>query len=316
MNKGKEQATISNEPSSVKRTRTDATVVGEESPAEKKVVTEANAISSSAQRQPEKARVSALSSSDYAVSERKPSFKKADKPGFGHYKSDTVAKNKGDSNTNIKTPTSQSTRSKPISNTNRSKPTAGATATPIPIYDPETIAYYQQMGYSYDPNYAAVEENEVTAEDDDERRPTSRATSQNNSSRPAASATTSYSYPHNTFGHHIPYPGHLPHIPSPLSQGMPAMPPGTSATAWGRSASVPFGLDAGGHAHGRYPYQGMMPPGPFPPPPVPMPMPMPMPRPMAGSRTGGSMDEEALSNLIMAWYYSGYYTGLYQASRR
>jgi len=27
-------------------------------------------------------------------------------------------------------------------------------------------------------------------------------------------------------------------------------------------------------------------------------------------------DDEALANLLMAWYYSGYYTGLYQAKRR
>ncbi|KAG0253867.1 hypothetical protein DFQ27_007163 [Actinomortierella ambigua] len=34
---------------------------------------------------------------------------------------------------------------------------------------------------------------------------------------------------------------------------------------------------------------------------------------VAGSR---GMDDESLGNLIMAWYYSGYYTGLYQARRQ
>ncbi|KAI8638477.1 hypothetical protein BD408DRAFT_446774, partial [Parasitella parasitica] len=41
------------------------------------------------------------------------------------------------------------------------------------------------------------------------------------------------------------------------------------------------------------------------PPPPPPPLP-PVP----------SQDNEALSNLIMAWYYAGYYTGLYQAKQR
>ncbi|KAF9973997.1 hypothetical protein BGZ73_002719 [Actinomortierella ambigua] len=36
-------------------------------------------------------------------------------------------------------------------------------------------------------------------------------------------------------------------------------------------------------------------------------------RPAAGPR---GMDDESLGNLIMAWYYSGYYTGLYQARRQ
>lgn len=42
------------------------------------------------------------------------------------------------------------------------------------------------------------------------------------------------------------------------------------------------------------------------PPPAPPPMPSSMP----------TQDNEAFSNLIMSWYYAGYYTGLYQARQR
>ncbi|KAF9985067.1 hypothetical protein BGZ65_011825 [Modicella reniformis] len=35
-----------------------------------------------------------------------------------------------------------------------------------------------------------------------------------------------------------------------------------------------------------------------------------------GQLPTSGIDDEALSNLIMAWYFSGYYTGLYQAQRR
>lgn len=40
----------------------------------------------------------------------------------------------------------------------------------------------------------------------------------------------------------------------------------------------------------------------------------PMP-PMPKSGTSGS-DDDTLGNLMMAWYFSGYYTGLYQAQRQ
>ncbi|KAF9158270.1 hypothetical protein DFQ26_007814 [Actinomortierella ambigua] len=92
-----------------------------------------------------------------------------------------------------------------------------------------------------------------------------------------------------------------------------------------------------------YPGASTMPPGlhgaalPPPPPPPPPMMPWGIPAPpvppsstfmppflssgdagaahgsVAGSR---GMDDESLGNLIMAWYYSGYYTGLYQARRQ
>ncbi|KAL0090105.1 hypothetical protein J3Q64DRAFT_1728346 [Phycomyces blakesleeanus] len=45
-----------------------------------------------------------------------------------------------------------------------------------------------------------------------------------------------------------------------------------------------------------------------------MPTMPPMP-PMPQRSNGSSQDDEMLSNLMMAWYYSGYYTGLYQARR-
>lgn len=42
--------------------------------------------------------------------------------------------------------------------------------------------------------------------------------------------------------------------------------------------------------------------------------PPPPPNPPQASAAAG--EDEALSNLMMAWYYSGYYTGYYQAMRR
>ncbi|KAI8338558.1 hypothetical protein BC941DRAFT_423216 [Chlamydoabsidia padenii] len=45
----------------------------------------------------------------------------------------------------------------------------------------------------------------------------------------------------------------------------------------------------------------------------PGPAPMPFAPPPLGQHDNGN---EALTNMIMAWYYSGYYTGLYQAQHR
>ncbi|GJJ70882.1 hypothetical protein EMPS_03232 [Entomortierella parvispora] len=318
--------TISEGIAFTKRARTEA--MGDSSSG-KKAATESNV--KSVRDQPQKQNAS--SSSDYAVSERKPSFKKAEKSGFGHYKArqqgyndnsnsisgtGTTAGNKG-LNTNIKSNGGQSTKRTAPS---VSRPKSSPQASTPPVYDAETIEYYRQMGYSYDPDYAASAAQESVAQEEEEsaavgiddevrqptstqrvRRPASRAASQSGT---AARAIPPYPYPH-SFGH---YPGNSPHIPTP--QGMPRIPNMSGGSGWGRSASVPFGLNAGGHAHAQFSYPGsMMPPGP-PPPPT-----MPMTPPMAGSFTGGnSMDEEALGNLIMAWYYSGYYTGLYQASQR
>lgn len=314
--------TISSGLAPAKRARTEVT--GDISSG-KKAATDSNI--KSLGDQPEKQNAS--SSSDYAVSERKPSFKKAEKSGFGHYKArqqgsndnnvsvsgaDTASGNKGYNSNVGARPGAQSTKSKAASSTLR--PKTAVPAPTQPVYDAETIEYYRQMGYSYDPDYSAPAEQESGAREEDDgaavenedeevrprssaqraRRPMSRAASQTSN---AARATPPYPYPH-TFGH---YPGNPHHIPTP--QGMPGMP------GWGRSASMPFGPSSGRHAHARFSYPGgMMPPGA---PPMPS---MPMMPPMPGSFAGGSsMDEEALSNLIMAWYYSGYYTGLYQASQ-
>jgi len=321
--------TISTGIAPAKRARTE--VVSENSSG-KKAATESN---KPFKDQPETQSTS--SSSSYAVSERKPSFKKAEKSGFGHYKArqqgsndnnssisgaETTSGNKGfNNNSNTKTSGAQSTKSRAASSTFR--PKTAVPASTQPVYDAETIEYYRQMGYSYDPDYSASTEQDSAAPEEDEgadaekedeevrppnstqrvRRPISRAASQSST---AARATPPYPYPH-TFRH---YPGNPPHIPTP--QGMPGMPNMAGMPGWGRSASMPFGPSSGGHAHARFPYPGgMMPPRP---PPLPS---MPMMPPMTGSFAGGSlMDEEALSNLIMAWYYSGYYTGLYQASQR
>ncbi|KAI9025931.1 hypothetical protein CLU79DRAFT_743790 [Phycomyces nitens] len=43
--------------------------------------------------------------------------------------------------------------------------------------------------------------------------------------------------------------------------------------------------------------------------------PMPPMPPMPQRANSSAQDDEMLSNLMMAWYYSGYYTGLYQARR-
>mmetsp|Transcript_44044 Transcript_44044/g.89000 ORF Transcript_44044/g.89000 Transcript_44044/m.89000 type:complete len:160 (-) Transcript_44044:304-783(-) len=43
-------------------------------------------------------------------------------------------------------------------------------------------------------------------------------------------------------------------------------------------------------------------------------MPMPPPPLMPPMPPGAASDDEALSDLLLAWYYSGYYTGRYQAT--
>lgn len=83
-------------------------------------------------------------------------------------------------------------------------------------------------------------------------------------------------------------------------------------------------------AYGWYPNY-YPPPPPPPPPPGPQPPPHFYPsmhndpnRPFSGWRPKPSdmappmsgFDDEALTNLIMAWYYSGYYTGLYHGRKR
>ncbi|KAG0263737.1 hypothetical protein BG011_008166 [Mortierella polycephala] len=97
----------------------------------------------------------------YAVSERKPSFKKADKPSFSHHK---VPQQKKATKTGVNGKIGAST-SKPIKTTVPSAP---------PPVDAATIAYYQRLGYCYDPTYlganaaeAGNEEQEHEVEEDE-----------------------------------------------------------------------------------------------------------------------------------------------------
>ncbi|KAF9144169.1 hypothetical protein BG015_000188 [Linnemannia schmuckeri] len=325
----------------------------------------------------------------YDVSERKPSFKKADKPSFNHHKErrEEFEKEKARG-----TKGSASTTTTAIS--------SSTSAAPVSTVDAATIAYYQQLGYYYDPSYATAHSHEAILpdgeqgqeEDEDgdqsqsqeqqdchqyqqehghdgsaneveaagnskasgsahtshgsdasssKAKPTStsatsRAAHKNRAAYPVPNpygpgstmhpSQPSFYPPHHGFypGYH---PGHLPpappyHIPSgaptaaavtagprvggfgfPAPPGIPAM-PGMVPSGWnGPSAPRPFGQ--GSSAAGG---QGMMPPPPLPS--------FPPHSSGGGSFSGPKMDDEAFGNLIMAWYFSGYYTGLYQAQRR
>lgn len=91
--------------------------------------------------------------------------------------------------------------------------------------------------------------------------------------------------------------------------GTPVIPPGWGGIGAG-AMPMPFAHGPIPAAGGRnYPLGRMLPPPPtaatppgHPPPP--------------GQFSASGMDDEALGNLIMAWYFSGYYTGLYEAQRR
>ncbi|KAG0053637.1 hypothetical protein BGZ89_002871 [Linnemannia elongata] len=323
---------------------------------------------------------SQVSGSQYDVSERKPSFKKADKPSFSHHKErreefekEKTRKAKASATTTTAVPSSSTS----------------ASAAPVPTVDAATIAYYQQLGYYYDPSYATTQNIEQGQEGDEKEdqsqeqeqldhhqhqqeqghngsrneveaagngkvsgsahalhgsgasssktKPISTSTSA--SSRAALKNRAAYPVP-NPYGHgptmhpsQLPlypsphgsypgyYPGHLPPVhPSHIPPGAPTAaaaaagprggfgfpaPPGLVPPGWnGPGGPTPFGhgsFAAGG--------QGMMPP----PPPLP---PFPSHSGSGGPFSGPKMDDEALGNLIMAWYFSGYYTGLYQAQRR
>ncbi|KAG9072725.1 hypothetical protein KI688_000501 [Linnemannia hyalina] len=94
----------------------------------------------------------------YDVSERKPSFKKADKPSFNHHKErreefekEKARKAKASASTTAAGPSSSTS----------------AFAAPVPTVDAATIAYYQELGYYYDPSYAATH-NEGQGQEGDE----------------------------------------------------------------------------------------------------------------------------------------------------
>ncbi|KAF8973450.1 hypothetical protein BGZ46_009845 [Entomortierella lignicola] len=282
-------------------------------------------------------------STEYATTERKPSFKKADKSGFNRYKESRPDNSRSiDNNNNNKNQKSRTESSRAKTNTPQQHPSV----------DAATIAYYQQLGYYYDPSYDPSSTHQPSAETGgedqdqghDEGITHSRVQSKGRSNRVlkaslstssdmARSAKTLNSNAKNspksssntatanagtsstTFGHQGSsfWPGSMPAYPA-YQQGYY---PGVGPNGFG-VAGIPQGWGARGAA------------------PMPMPMPMPMPVPsmstggvgqhpvgmmppppmMSGQFSGAGMDDEALSNLIMAWYFSGYYTGLYQAQRR
>ncbi|KAK3838326.1 MAG: hypothetical protein JOS17DRAFT_786266 [Linnemannia elongata] len=315
----------------------------------------------------------------YDVLERKPSFKKADKPTFNHHKErrEEFEKEKA-----RKARASASTRAAaPSSSTS-------ASVAPVPTVDAATIAYYQQLGYYYDPNYATTQ-NEEEGQEGDEYEDQSQEQEQrhyhqhqqeqeHNGSRneveasgnskvsgsanalhgssassgktkkPISTSTSAtsraahkyraaypipnpyspgptmhppqspfYTSPHGFYPGY--YPGHLPQVPpSHIPPGAPTAaaaaagpkggygfpaPPGMVPHGWsGPGGPTPFGYGSSAASA-----QGMIPPPPLPPFP---------PHSGGGPFSGPKMDDEALGNLIMAWYFSGYYTGLYQAQRQ
>ncbi|KAG0369906.1 hypothetical protein BC939DRAFT_531488 [Gamsiella multidivaricata] len=266
-----------------------------------------------------------------AVTERKPSFRKADKPNFNHHKSRQV---EGAKRSNISTSTSAS------NSTQRTKakaetPTAeAATLSAYLPVDAATIAYYQQLGYYYDPSYEATQAAKTgdgkqeqqgleygaprssRAQSSTPNATTSKSSAHAKNRPPAGSSSgpapqsapfgssAMPMFPHHASQHGY-YAGYPPHIPfGAAAHGGFAIPGPSGATSpWGVGvAPMPFGPGSGPVPAGRH----------YPPPPT---MPFPLP-PLPGQLSVSGMDDDSLSNLIMAWYFSGYYTGLYQAQRR
>ncbi|KAF9122220.1 hypothetical protein BGW39_009896 [Mortierella sp. 14UC] len=325
---------------------------------------------------PTASQVQGTTISQYDVSDRKPSFKKADKPSFNHHKErqEEFEKEKA-----RKGKASASTAA-------TSSSTTAATPAQAPAVDAATIAYYQQLGYYYDPNYMATHGAEVASMDEEQARErddnedqlqwqehqlqqehghghghdrsgneveaagnskisgsaypsapssgkmkpaTSRAAHKNRAAYsipnpygpgPALQHPSQpfYPPPHGFYPGY--YPGHLPPAP-------PHIPLRAQTTAAAAAGPGGFGFSAGPGMPGM---PGIVPPGwnapgtPFghgpsaagtqrmmPPPPIPS-----FPHSGGGPFSASKMDDEALGNLIMAWYFSGYYTGLYQAQRR
>ncbi|KAI8595575.1 hypothetical protein EDD21DRAFT_390866 [Dissophora ornata] len=314
---------------------------------------------------------------EYAVTERKPSFRKADKPSFSHRKEDRKTNGgvRGEGASTTTTPTKAATSKTSVHRNQKVKAAAATTPSTMsaPV-DAATIAYYQQLGYYYDPSYDNSSQRAETGEGNEEeqkergedgreqqqqgdgatrsnirapvfsssnatlskssafaknRAQPSSSSSPLASASPSSAATAPFGFgsgfgsgsmpmfsPHQ-YQHGF-YPGYPAHIPAaggatgahggfgvPGAPGMPSM--------W-----------RGGHGVGAVPMPMPMPYGPGPGPgpgPIPAggrhyPMGMMPPPPLAGQVSAAGMDDEALSNLIMAWYFSGYYTGLYQAQRR
>ncbi|CAO3573188.1 unnamed protein product [Mortierella alpina] len=276
----------------------------------------------------------AQKTSELSITERKPSFKKADKVGLNHHKNQwqDASKQKRSISSHQTSATAKSKVGLPPS-----KPPAAAAAAAPPPIDAATIAYYQGLGYYYDPSYGSSGQAGEAAADEQEQpdctTPASNTRAKNRQSAPSSSTaqpgpydvgampSASAHHPYHPYGF---YAGHPSHIPAGATAsaigggytmpGVPGMPhPWMAFGAGGGPRSVPYGQGfAVPGAPPRYPAgmgMGMMPP-------PNLSQPQPPLSQQAGPFSASGMDDEALSNLIMAWYFSGYYTGLYQGQRR
>ncbi|KAF9988622.1 hypothetical protein BGZ75_009046 [Mortierella antarctica] len=272
--------------------------------------------------------------SEFSVTERKPSFRKADKVGLNHHKDQwqDSSKQKG-STTTRHAPAAAKTKA-------GAPPSKSTTAAALPPVDAATIAYYQGLGYYYDPSYSSSGQAGEAAMDEQEQlecaTPASKTRAKNRQSAPSSSTaqpgpydlgavpSTSAHHPYHPHGFYAGYPSHIPAGAAAASvtggeytmASAPGMPhPWMAFGAGAGSRPAPFGQGfASPGTAPRYPVgmgmgMGMMPP----------PNPSHSLPPLsqhAGQFSAPGMDDEALSNLIMAWYFSGYYTGLYQGQRR
>ncbi|KAF9366079.1 hypothetical protein BGX34_006465 [Mortierella sp. NVP85] len=353
--KGRAEQVASEQSSSSKRTKLTngrnitkdggllsppASVAGATVAAESDTPTNTQVSSQSSQGQ------ASTSSSDPAATERKPSFRKADKPSFHHLRQsqaaeDTSTRARDDLASSRTRPASKPQRGRAgVSADNATVPAAAPQlSTHHPSVDAATIAYYQSLGYYYDPSYDTTTRASETGggggEQDEQQGLQDESVRDNCSSR-AHNATTSKSnantknrplatgastaVPQTTFFGNgpqtLPYPqGYYGGYPSQGGLGMPGapmIPPGWGGVGAG-AMPMPFTHGpipaAGG---GNYP-PGMMPHLPLPPTAAAT---TPGHPPLPGQFSASGMDDEALGNLIMAWYFSGYYTGLYRAQRR
>lgn len=226
-------------------------------------------------KEPEKKAGSSLST-EYTASDRKPSFKKAEKPAFSHYKEHKEQQQNDKKRVKFDAPKPPKN---PLSNT--------------PPIDAATIAYYRQMGYYYDPEYAS--QSSTTGS---EQMDASEASTESTSAKPKGSTSTTtppthpqmfalYPPPHNPYM----YPGYPPY-PQGYTNPIPHFPQGPGMP-------YPMGGVGMGPSSGATPGFPNLPPMP--------------PMPMSGT---SESNDDTLSNLMMAWYFSGYYTGLYQAQRQ
>ncbi|KAF9419978.1 hypothetical protein BGZ94_009270 [Podila epigama] len=281
----------------------------------------------------EKTKVTAASvNAEYTASDRKPSFKKADKPAFSHYKDQKLQQQYEQQSQQKQQPQrtqqtqqrqqKQQRQPEQPNNTKRvkldevpsknSKQIAPA-GTVNPPVDEATIAYYRQMGYYYDPSYAS---SELSAADSEQTNDPGQGSSSTASEKKDYPATAVPLQPLWAASHNV-YP-QLAHLPlHPLPDFGPGYGHGPGYLRGHPMPHMPGVPMPGGHEPGMpYPSPfrtGAIPSFPGHGPPHPMVPPVP---PMPTGQASAGVDDEVLGNLIMAWYFSGYYTGLYQAQRR